>query len=157
MLAYAGQCELTIKPSYILLHKESLILRLQPSCCRFPRVPAVSAAPPIVSLICSPIGSLQRHVNATSPAHKIAAGFEQLAPDVTGSVPTRKYYWKLRCFCLGSIPIWIYSRAAIRQLTLPVNYMFFFMPCYKDGASCANFPMDVRAGKVERVRPLFSL
>lgn len=56
VLAYVRQCGLTIKPSYILLHKDSLILRLLPSCCRFPRVPAVSAAPPIVSHICSPIG-----------------------------------------------------------------------------------------------------
>lgn len=48
VLAHVGQCALTIKPSYFLLHKDSLVLPSPPSCCLFPRVPAVSAAPPIV-------------------------------------------------------------------------------------------------------------
>lgn len=75
----------TMTPSHFLLHKKTLLLRSQLSCCRFPRAPAVSTAPPPCLTSARPLA--ERPVSQRKPRPPPPL----TVPDVTGSVPTRKH------------------------------------------------------------------
>ena len=145
--------ERTIKKAglhHFLLHKNLRLLRSQPPCCLFPRVPAVSTAPPLLSPASPPIGWASPHSAAESVETPPTSRLWQFVPDVTGSVPTRKYgivTKRLRRCCYG------FKAGLLAYISRCLLTPCLLLRDVKRPAVTFQ-RMDARAGNGERVRPL---